>query len=533
MFRRLLRKFRDSDKEKEEPLTTPAASDETAPSSQSRWPIGGNNQQPTEEADICIVGAGVSGLTAALTACQAMIPSDPKKVVVLEGSPTVGGRVQSDVTADGFVLDRGFAVFIEEYPTARKVLDYDALQLRPFLPGALVKLPDRFRLARVADPLRVPSDLLTALLAPVGGLLDKIKVLPLIYHVKTSTIEDLFKEPETTTQEALGVPRWDFSSAMQQAFFEPFLQGIYLAPLAEQSSRMFSFVFKMLSEGAAHLPTGGMGAVAQQLRDKAVAAGADVRVNQAVAHMEAYAGGDNNDDGYLIVTADGKTRLQTKSLIVATDGAVAQQLLSQLDGFASLETLPPIPQRAVGNLYYSFKGTTPPVTDPILVLNGNPAQRNTKEYPINNICFPSVVNPSYAPEGYSLCSVTVLSDAMEAYQDDDPGLDHAVRLQLGNWFREYRSDIYDGAKWKLQGIYRVHKAQPGQLSGPFPSNRHGGRPANVYRGKELPPGVLVCGDHMATATLNGALESGVLAGQEAAQLVRDNASAPAPAKVFA
>ena len=44
----------------------------------------------------------------------------------------------------------------------------------------------------------------------------------------------------------------------------------------------------------------------------------------------------------------------------------------------------------------------------------------------------------------------------------------------------------------------------------------GGRPTNAYRGKDLPSGLLVCGDHMATASLNGALESGVAAGQNAA-----------------
>jgi predicted NAD/FAD-dependent oxidoreductase len=38
-------------------------------------------------------------------------------------------------------------------------------------------------------------------------------------------------------------------------------------------------------------------------------------------------------------------------------------------------------------------------------------------------------------------------------------------------------------------------------------------------GKELPEGILVCGDHMATATLNGAFESGVSAGQMAAKAV--------------
>ena len=46
---------------------------------------------------------------------------------------------------------------------------------------------------------------------------------------------------------------------------------------------------------------------------------------------------------------------------------------------------------------------------------------------------------------------------------------------------------------------------------------NGGRDASTYREKKLPEGLFVCGDHMATATLNGALESGVNAGTAAAK----------------
>jgi len=48
---------------------------------------------------------------------------------------------------------------------------------------------------------------------------------------------------------------------------------------------------------------------------------------------------------------------------------------------------------------------------------------------------------------------------------------------------------------------------------------NGGRPCNTFRDEELPEGVLVCGDHMATATLNGALESGANAGKFAASIL--------------
>jgi cation diffusion facilitator CzcD-associated flavoprotein CzcO len=106
-----------------------------------------------EDASVCVIGGGVSGLAAALTAAKESSSDD--KIILLEASPTFGGRVQSDTTEEGFTLDRGFAVFIEEYPFAKQLLDYENLNLGKFLPGALVKLKDSEKLARVADPLRV------------------------------------------------------------------------------------------------------------------------------------------------------------------------------------------------------------------------------------------------------------------------------------------------------------------------------------------------------------------------------------------
>lgn len=49
-----------------------------------------------------------------------------------------GGRVRTD-KVNGFLLDRGFQIFLTSYPEARAALDYDALQLKPFYAGALVR----------------------------------------------------------------------------------------------------------------------------------------------------------------------------------------------------------------------------------------------------------------------------------------------------------------------------------------------------------------------------------------------------------
>jgi phytoene dehydrogenase-like protein len=459
--------------------------------------------QAVEEASICVIGGGVSGLAAALTAAEKCTPES--KVVLLEASPTCGGRVQSDVTDDGYILDRGFAVFIEEYPYAKQLLDYDSLNLGPFLPGALVKLKDSNVLARVSDPLRVPTDLVVALFANVGTLEDKIRVLPLIYNVRTKSIEELFEEPETDTLTALK-ERWGFSDDMISKFFSPFLEGIYLAPLEEQSSRMFSFVFKMFSEGAATLPAGGMGAVAQQLVDKAQAAGVDIRVENAVQKIV------SKKDGSYDLVLKKKGKLNAEKVIVATEGPVTQTLLATVNELKSLAEKEGETQRSVGCLYYSFDGQVP-VTDPILILNGIGAERGNDANPVNNCCFPSVVRDGYSPAGSNLCSVTILKDAMESFADRQDDLDSTVRRQLSTWFPDQKDDILN--KWKLERVYSIPNAQPAQLGGPMPANVNGGRPCDTYRDVKLPAGLFVAGDAMATATLNGALESGVNAGNAA------------------
>ena len=76
---------------------------------------------------VLIVGAGLSGLTCALRLHQAGIP-----VHVIEASDGVGGRVRTD-RVDGFLLDRGFQVYLSAYPQASEFFalkrNYDPEQL--------------------------------------------------------------------------------------------------------------------------------------------------------------------------------------------------------------------------------------------------------------------------------------------------------------------------------------------------------------------------------------------------------------------
>ena len=84
--------------------------------------------------DIAVVGAGLAGLAAANELSRL-----GHQVTVLEASDGPGGRVRTD-EVDGYRLDRGFQILLDAYPEANAQLDYEALNLKPFSPGAMIRL---------------------------------------------------------------------------------------------------------------------------------------------------------------------------------------------------------------------------------------------------------------------------------------------------------------------------------------------------------------------------------------------------------
>ena len=481
----------------------------------------------TKEVDLCIIGGGISGLTAAISAAETLIRQSSNSnnskpsILILESDSAVGGRVRSDYT-DGFILDRGFAVFIEEYPLSKQLLDYDALGLKQFWPGARVKLKGRDKLASVSDPLRRRRDIFKAIGSPVGSPLDKARLLPLFYLVMTKSIDELFAMEETDTLTCLR-EKYNFSEDFISAFFTPFLQGIYLTELENQSSRMFHFVMKMFTVGSTSLPRGGMQAAANQLGEKANELGVDIQLGSRALSIKHTCSGVSDVGEFKVEAASaeqGQQILHAKSVIIATDVNVSEKLLNGIDGLdRRMETLTKLPQRSVGCIYYAFQAPAP-LVDPVLILNGEGSlHRNTRDFPINNVCFPSIVQREYAPDGYELCSVSVLENALSEHAGDHDALDASVRKQLSTWFPEYTEDIMDESKWVQKGVYVIKNAQPAHYGKDGAANINGGRDCSIFQGMELPSGLLVCGDHMATSTFNGALESGVNAGEAAGRFL--------------
>lgn len=215
-------------------------------------------QAKQHQEEIYIIGAGISGLIAAYE-----LEQEGYRPTILEQTDEVGGRVKT-MQEKGYALDLGFQVLLSAYPLANKYLDMDQLQLRNLESGALVYANGKSYL--IGDPLRNWKVLLPTLMANIGSIGDKLKILKLNNRLKSKSLEEIFASPEKTTQAYL--VEFGFSSKMIERFFKPFFAGIFLEPDLHTSSRMFEFVYKMFGEGYATIPKGGIGEISKQLKGK-------------------------------------------------------------------------------------------------------------------------------------------------------------------------------------------------------------------------------------------------------------------------
>lgn len=420
------------------------------------------NAQHAPSRQAIVVGAGVAGLTAAKTLSAANV-----SVTLLEASDAVGGRVRTDLV-DGYLLDRGFQVFIEGYPACRQVLDYNQLNLQPFLPGAKIRHNANFHI--LSDPFRAPLLAASGLFSPIGTLSDKLRVLLLRIQVMSDSIEQTLSpnNPGLLLDQFLSDLR--FSPSFIAAFFKPFYQGIFLAPLNEQSASMFRFVFRMFSEAPASLPAAGIGAITAQMRQR-LPSHVTLHLNSPVTNIS---------PGYVQV-AD--KQFDAPVVILATEGPEAVRLLDSSIGTA----------QSRGSICIYFSSDRPsPVDKPILVLNGD----GPKDGPVNNMFVPSQVASSYAPDGKTLISTTIVGDELG---QSDNALETAVRQQMSKWFGPEEVD-----HWVRLAIYRIPHSQPAQS------------PDYVFeRETSLGDGLFVCGDHRNSPTLHGAIMSGRAAAENA------------------
>ncbi len=422
-----------------------------------------------------IIGAGLAGLC-----CARQLHAAGANFLLLDAADAVGGRVRTDVV-DGFKLDRGFQVLLTAYPEAARVLDYHALDLRPFYPGALVRFNGAFH--RVADPWRRPVDGVLGVATPIGSVLDKARVGLLRTAVQRGSLDELFARPATTTEQRLH--NFGFSSAMIDRFFRPFLGGVLLNRELNTTSRMFDFVFRMFAQGDTSVPADGIEAIPWQIAESLP--GESIRLNTRVASLDL-------GEGKREVVLEGGERLSAQSIVVAVEGPSAARLLAGSDAAASVD-VPNVQDPgsvSVTCLYFAAPNAPDALGDePILVLNGDGVEGKNGG-PINSFHIASSVAPSYATNGQALISATVLGETAATYESDE-ALEYAVRAQLSQWFGS------EAQGWRHLRTYHIAHAQPQQPVGRLSPPR---RPV------ALGNGLFVCGDHRDTASINGAMVSG-------------------------
>ncbi|WP_115864956.1 NAD(P)/FAD-dependent oxidoreductase [Halorussus litoreus] len=458
--------------------------------------------------EVIVAGGGLAGLVAARRLADA-----GADVRLYERHRDLGGRVRS-LRRDGYVLDRGFQVLFTAYPAARRELDFAALDLRQFKPGAMVARPGRR--STLSDPFRDLDAALETVLNRDVTLRDKLEVWRLRRELADKSIQDIVRGEDATTRESLRDR--GFSEQFLTNFAEPFYGGITLDRSLNTSRKAFEFAFKMLTVGEIAVPARGMGAIAEQLADRARESGADLRTAETVTDLSATVetsrnpasdggssrGGDGGgneivgvDGGAEVTVEIGRETTTADAVVVATDPKQARELT----------TVKSIPTEANGCVtqYLAFDG--PPLdAGKRLLLNAGESGGATEatesgqvtEPAPNHVAQLSAVAPEYAPDDRNLLSATYLG------VPDAPDEDLVARTArtLDSWYPERHIDLDHRHTSRIEF---AQFAQPPGIHDRLPDVRAPDGP------------VYLAGEYTEASSLNAAMESGRAAAKAVAE----------------
>lgn len=416
---------------------------------------------------ILVVGAGLAGLT-----CAKALVEAGRQVRVIEASDHVGGRVRTDHSPDGFLLDRGFQTLLTASPAARRNLDYAALRLKKFTPGGVVIRDGKWHELRLPRGPLGPS--------ASGSLLtfgDRLRLRRLFSYARRRSDHDIFagklrgKVSDRTSEQEL-LRRHFTEERVIGAVARPFYGGLFLDRKLDTSARMLLFTTKLLASGAMVIPEQGIGALADQLA-AALPSGAIKLETRVEGIVEA--------DGRAVgVTLTGGEEMQGEAVIIAADAPNAQRLLNR-----------ELPSEAAAATCLYFTTTERLYSGPKIIFNANPDAFVNSAVQISNI------SPSYAPKGQHLLSVTALG----APELSDADLAARCREDMAPWFPGK-----DLTKLRHLATYRIRFAEFHQPPGIFTQ-----LPSNVG----ATGGVFLAGEYTCSSGIHGAMLSGEQAANEA------------------
>ena len=398
-----------------------------------------------KDCKIHIIGGGVSGLIAA-----SVLEKNGFNPTVLEATERVGGRIKTDII-DGYQLDHGFQVILTAYPAVIKYLDYKALELQFFLPGASIFKAHRQSI--IGDPLRDISLLISTLFSGIGSISDKFKILKLNHKIKKKSLTDIFSEKEQTTISYLR--ELGFSKQILNDFFIPFFSGIFLENQLETSSRMFEFVYKMFGEGHAAIPKSGMEAIPKQLLNNLKTT--TFQYNTKVATVEegkiTLKNGRNLESDFTILTIP------------------ANNLISNIKKQS-------IEWRSCVTLYYET--TSRVIIKPLIGLIATPGSL------VNNIVYNSSLSSAAKPAHELLC-VTVIDDQNLSEHELVTAVKEELKVLCGITITRFIKQ------------YRITKALP-----KLENIKYEMKPSETQLSKNL----FLAGDTQLNASFNAAMISG-------------------------
>ncbi|WP_346776572.1 NAD(P)/FAD-dependent oxidoreductase [Streptomyces sp. HNM0574] len=440
----------------------------------------------TQDADVVVVGAGVSGLAAAHHLARAGV-----RVLVLEAEDRTGGRMATD-GVDGYRLDRGGQLLCPDWPELARLPALAPLALRPFAPGALLRAGERtYRVGDLRHP-GLPGRPAGGGRAPVPGqaargervqrgfgaaraqatartrwamtgALDVVRLRTALTRFAATSPQRLLSRPELPAGQALSAR--GHSVHMVEPLIRPLLAALLSDPGLTTSSRIADVTLRGFVRAGLCLPAGGLDAVprllAGALPEGTVRTG--VRVTAVTTNS---------------VTTEEHGVLSCRAVVIATGARAAAGLLPGLR----------VPDfHPVTVLHHA--ADEPPLLSPALVVEGG-----TRRGPVSHTWVASAVDPTRSRPGLPLVTSVVLGAAA----GDPPSvLDKAARAQLGALYGA------SAERWSLLSATRDDCAVPAMPA-----------PHDVRRPVRVLSGLYVCGDHRDTSTAQGALTSARRAAQE-------------------
>ncbi|MFA6916024.1 MAG: NAD(P)/FAD-dependent oxidoreductase [Parachlamydiales bacterium] len=402
--------------------------------------------------NIGIVGAGLAGLS-----CAHYLEKLGYSPVIFEKDTEIGGRCRTDIY-EGYLLDRGFQVLLSSYAEVKKIVRIYEMDVKPFPSGATVY--DGNQWYPLYNPLKHPFSIFELRNIPFAYFADYVKMGSIYIKSSFRTGSPFFRSIGKTTMDFWKEEK--LSEPFINKFLRPFFAGVFLDTEMTVNPGIFQWLLHFFVEGSAVLPRKGMGYIPKAFAETLKKT--DIRLNQPVKALEGKT-----------IYLDNHQEFKCDKIVVALDAPQAKALFP---------TLPELKSKSTSTLYFAIDtaafSNTP---SSLLHLNG------TSDGPINNLAFPSLVQPSYSPKGKILASASIVSTEWQ----NNPNLIQAAKEQLSSWFK------IPVDKWELLKRYTIPHALPDQKDPPpLQGNYAIGRSPDIY----------ICGEYTDNASLNGACASG-------------------------